>query len=149
MSVHVIGGAKIQAELAVITGNLISQRADACLAACYVFERRAKWYASGNGGGPNRRTGNLNNSIQSRKTALDEAEVGPIDVGPAAEYAAFVEYGTVNMPAYPYMAPAYESGKDEAAKVLGLKLAACVSLRGVTGSMATSAQSYNEPLPEG
>ena len=141
--IHVVGAGKINAELAAITGNLARERSNACLAACHVFERRAKWYASGNGGGPHRRSGDLNNSIQSRVTAADEAQVAP-----AVFYAAFVEYGTSRAPAYPYMRPAYESGKDEAAKVLGQKLAACLSARGITGSMATSAEAYNSPLPE-
>jgi len=142
--VDVIGGARIIGELGGITGALIASKGDACLMACRVFERRAKWYASGNSGGPGRRTGNLNNSIQSRKTGIDEAQVAP-----SMDYAAFVEYGTVHMPAYPYMRPAYESGKEEAGKVLAARLAACVSMRGITGSMATSAEAYNSPLPEG
>jgi HK97 gp10 family phage protein len=146
--VYLVGAKKLTAQVTGITANVLHERANACLAACQVFERHAKWYASGHGGGPHRRTGNLNNSIQSVRTAADEAQVGPVDVGPAAEYAAFVEYGTSRAPAYPYMRPAYEAGKDEAGKVLARKLAACFSLRGITGSMATSAEAYNSPLPE-
>lgn len=142
--VEVIGGARIINELGAITGNLIASKADACLMACYVFERRAKWYASGNSGGPERRSGDLNTSIQSRKTGPAEAQVAP-----GVDYAAFVEYGTVNMRAFPYMRPAYESGKAEAGKVLAQRLAACVSLKGIAGSMATSAQDFSSPLPEG
>jgi HK97 gp10 family phage protein len=128
--VRVIGAAKIMGELATITGNLMGQRAEACLRACYVFERRAKWYASGNSGGPQVQTGTLRSSIQSRKTAADEAQVAP-----SAEYAAFVEYGTSRAGAFPYMAPAYESGKDEAGKVLAAHLAACVSFGKAGGSL--------------
>jgi len=148
VSVHVIGANKITAELLALTGNLMKERETACMKACFVFERYAKWYASGHGGGPQRRTGNLNNSIQSHPTAADEAQVGPSDTGPAAEYAAFVEYGTSRAPAYPYMRPAYEAGKDKAADVMAKHLAGCLSGHGVMGSMATSAEAYNSELPE-
>lgn len=143
-NVNILGANKLKGQLAALTGNLLNERANACLKACMVFERRAKWYSSGHGGGPHRQTGNLNNSIQSRQTAADEAQVAP-----TAEYAAFVEYGTVHMPAYPYMRPAYEDGKKEAGDVLAKHLAGCLSAHGLAGSMATSAEAYNAPLPEG
>jgi len=131
-------------QLAELTGAMLSQRQSACLAACHVFERKAKWYASGHGGGPHPRSGNLKNSIQSRATAADEAQVAP-----SMDYAAFVEYGTSRMPAYPYMRPAYEAGKEEAARILSARLEAVVSLRGaLTGQMGTTAEAYNSPLPE-
>jgi HK97 gp10 family phage protein len=141
--VYLIGAGKLTAQLGAITGKLMNERSRACLAACHVFERRAKWYASGNAGGPQRQTGDLNNSIQSRVTAADEAQVAP-----SVYYAAYVEYGTSRSRPHPYMRPAYESGKDEAAKILAAHLAACVSARGITGSMATSVEGYNTPLPE-
>ena len=70
-----IGVPKVLGELAAIEGKLLAERGNACLAACQVFERKAKWYASGNAGGPHRRTGNLNNSIVSEKTGSDSAQV--------------------------------------------------------------------------
>lgn len=46
-------------------------------------------------------TGNLKNSIQDRKTGDLQAEIA---VG--AEYGAYVEFGTENAPAQPYLTPA-------------------------------------------
>lgn len=141
---RIIGAEILKGQLTGLGVAMGNQRASACIAACHVFERRAKWYASGHGGGPHRRTGDLNNSIQTRQTASDEAQVAP-----ATDYAAFVEYGTVNMPAYPYMRPAWESGKEEAEKVLQMRLGAVVSAKGVIGAqMGTTTEAFNAPLPE-
>jgi len=137
--VEITGANTLKAQFGAITAAVLNGRAEACLKACYVFERRAKWYSSGNGGGPGRRTGDLNNSIQSMKTGYDEAQVGPTEIGTVAEYAAFVEYGTSNMDAFPYMRPAYETGKEQAAKVLGDELAKLILVGGkVSGSMGHS-----------
>jgi HK97 gp10 family phage protein len=141
---RIIGAEILKGQLAGLSVAMGKERANACVAACHVFERRAKWYASGHGGGPHRRTGDLNNSIQTRQTASDEAQVAP-----ATDYAAFVEYGTVNMPAFPYMRPAWESGKAEAEKVLQMRLGAVVSAKGVIGAqMGTTTEAFNAPLPE-
>lgn len=143
---HIVGAEALKAEFAGLAASMDRSRADACMAACHVFERRAKWYATGHGGGPHVRTGFLRDSIQSRKTGSDEAQVAP-----AADYAAFVEYGTIHMRAYPYMRPAWESGKAEAEAVLQARLGAVTSLRGVAGATmgSTMDQSgFGESLPE-
>lgn len=138
---YMVGGTKLMGELAALTANLMRERADACLKACMVFERHAKHYATGYGGGPHVQTGTLRNSIQSRQTAADEAQVAP-----STDYAAFVEYGTSRMPAYPYMRPAYEVGVKEAGDVLAKHLATAIG-GSVGGSIGTSAGAYNLPLP--
>jgi len=58
-------------------------------------------------------TGFLRNSIQSAPEGLSGAQVGP-----HAEYAAYVEYGTVNMTAQPYMRPALEAKRAEVQRVV-------------------------------
>lgn len=147
--IDILGAEMLKAQLMGLTSAMESERSSAALAACHVFERRAKWYASGHGGGPGRVTGNLNNSIQSRKTAADEAQCAP-----SMDYAAFVEYGTSRMHAFPYMRPAWESGKEEAEMVLKERLGAVVSLRAVASaqmgaSFETSGyETYDKALPE-
>jgi hypothetical protein len=157
--VRVIGAAKIMGELKGITGRVVHGRAEACLMACRVFERHAKLYATGAGSpaGPHVGTGELRGSIQSRKLDTSSAQVAP-----AVEYAAYVEYGTglfaeggggrktpwvyrsaktgqfvttSGHVAMPFMRPAYETGKDEAGKVLAAHLAACVSFGKAGGSL--------------
>lgn len=80
-----------------------------CMQAGFMFEESAKYYASGNGGGPQVRTGNLRASIQTEPT-----EEGGAEVSPHAEYAYYVEMGTAHSHAYPYMRPAYETTVGEA-----------------------------------
>lgn len=72
-------------------------------------EASAKQYASGEGGGPNVRTGRLRGSITWR---LGADGSGPYaDVGSAVVYAPFLELGTSRMPAYPFLAPALEAAR--------------------------------------
>jgi HK97 gp10 family phage protein len=54
-------------------------------------------------------TGFMLNSVTAQNTSGTEA-----DVGPAAEYAIYHEYGTSRMPARPYMRPAFDEGKGDA-----------------------------------
>jgi HK97 gp10 family phage protein len=51
-------------------------------------------------------TGNLKNSIDVEMESDTTAVIGP-----HTEYAAYVEFGTMNMPAQPYMTPAAEAVK--------------------------------------
>lgn len=53
------------------------------------------------------KTGNLEGSIESRKE--NPAERHERVVGPTAEYAIFVEFGTRHMAAQPYVTPAAEA----------------------------------------
>lgn len=145
--VDIIGAERIKAMMGAMAMEMEGSRADAALAACHVFERYAKYYATGHGGGPHVQTGNLLNSIQSRKTASDEAQVAP-----SMDYAAYVEYGTSRSAQYPYMRPAWEDGKKEAEKVLTERLGRVISLSGKTGGrmgiVGGSTGAYNAPLPE-
>ena len=65
------------------------------------------------------RTGNLKKNITvSRVKSKDGAkniEVGP---GKDAYYAAFLEFGTTNINANPFISRAYESSKQEAEKII-------------------------------
>ncbi|WP_210651342.1 HK97-gp10 family putative phage morphogenesis protein [Nocardioides sp. SYSU D00065] len=53
-------------------------------------------------------TGNLRNSISTDITGDGRFGAITADIGPTAEYGAFVEYGTSRMGPQPYMAPAFE-----------------------------------------
>lgn len=55
----------------------------------------------------------------SATTAIEVADSGP---GGGVHKAVFLEYGTVNMPAEPYMRPAFEIRKNEALQVLEQQL---------------------------
>lgn len=71
-------------------------------------EGAAKQYATGQGGGPNVRTGRLRGSITWRLGH----DAGPYaDIGSAVEYAPYVELGTSRMPAYPFLRPALEAAR--------------------------------------
>jgi HK97 gp10 family phage protein len=67
-------------------------------------------------------------SIQIKEAAADEvvARIGP---SKKAFYGVFVEFGTVLMPARPFLTPAYETKKNEALKVAGAHLAAAIIKR--------------------
>jgi hypothetical protein len=72
-------------------------------------EASAKYYATGQGGGPRVRTGRLRGSITWR---LGVDALSPYaDVGSAVLYAPYVELGTSRMPAYPYLRPALEAAR--------------------------------------
>lgn len=72
-------------------------------------ESSAKRYATGQGGGPNVRTGRLRGSITWR---LGRDARGPYaDVGTNVFYGPFVEMGTSRMSARPYLRPALESAR--------------------------------------
>lgn len=73
-------------------------------------EEAAKRNASGRPG-PEVVTGRLRNSIQ---WVLHADALGPyVDVGTNVHYAPFLEFGTVNMPAYPFLGPAAEAARLE------------------------------------
>ena len=55
-------------------------------------------------------TGNLRASIQTEINETDTEYVA--EVGTNVEYAAFVEFGTKNMEAKPYLVPALEANRD-------------------------------------
>jgi phage gpG-like protein len=67
-------------------------------------EAQAKTFASGTGGGPNVRTGRLRGSI-THELGSDALSVF-VDVGSNVEYAPYVELGTQNMYARPFLRPA-------------------------------------------
>lgn len=72
-------------------------------------ESSAKRYATGQGGGPNVRTGRLRGSITWR---VSRDGRGPYaDVGTNVFYAPFVELGTSRMSARPYLRPGLEAAK--------------------------------------
>lgn len=77
------------------------------------FESRAKFYASGNSGGPNVDTGRFRSSLSYRLG--EDAEGAYVECGSDVEYASFLELGTVNMAARPSIVPAAR----EAAQTLG------------------------------
>jgi HK97 gp10 family phage protein len=54
-----------------------------------------------------KRTGNLENSIQRESYVEDGIAIG--EVGPTADYAIYLEYGTRKMKAQPYMKPGYDN----------------------------------------
>lgn len=64
-------------------------------------QERGQWYASGNSGGPQVRTGNLRASIHGVVTSELRA-----DLRATVKHAGFVERGTRRMTARPYLAPA-------------------------------------------
>lgn len=72
-------------------------------------ESRAKQNASGRPG-PNVDTGRLRSSITHVLGADDEGCY--CDVGTNVEYAPYLEYGTVNMPAYPFLKPALAAASE-------------------------------------
>lgn len=77
------------------------------------FESRAKYYASGNDGGPNVRSGRFRSSLT---WVLGEDGGGAyVDLGSNVEYAVFLELGTRFMDARPSIVPAAR----EAAATLG------------------------------
>lgn len=84
----------------------------ACILGGLIFEKRAKWYASGNAGGPKVQTGNLRASI-----FVTELPNGVI-VGPHVEYAPYLEYGTNRRGLRPFMRPAFEDEKERAKKLM-------------------------------
>jgi HK97 gp10 family phage protein len=112
MRVDIVGDVKINKLLESTASNLQDNSVQACMMACYVFERRAKWYATGNAGGPQVDTGFLRSSITT-----EEIPNGAI-VGPHTDYAADVEFGTEKSAPYPYMRPAFEDEEDEAKQVM-------------------------------
>lgn len=78
------------------------------------FESRAKYYASGNEGGPNVDTGRFWSSLTYQ---LGEDGEGPyVECGSNVEYAIFLELGTSRMDARPSIVPAAR----EAAQSLGV-----------------------------
>jgi HK97 gp10 family phage protein len=79
------------------------------LGRCIRVESRAKWYATGNAGGPRVRTGRLRSSI-SHQLTMEDGEVTGY-VGTNVEYAPFVELGTRRMRARPFLRPALEAAR--------------------------------------
>lgn len=71
------------------------------------IERDAKFYAPVD-------TGNLKNSISTTAAGL-QAEIGP-----TAEYGAYVEYGTSRMAPQQYMGPSFERNVPRLQDALGL-----------------------------
>jgi HK97 gp10 family phage protein len=63
-------------------------------------------------------TGNLRANIRQTKFATDDNLSVTIESG--ADYSLYVEYGTVNMDAQPFLTPAFESGKRQLDNVRGV-----------------------------
>ena len=70
--------------------------------AAYLVEAKAKWYATGNEGGPNVQTGTLRRSITIE---VDKAQLIAY-VGTNVHYAIYLELGTIKMYARPFLRPA-------------------------------------------
>lgn len=167
--VYIRGAEQLKGQLATLARSMNGERAVAALAACKVFEREAKHYATGYEGGPAVQTGMLRNSISARISAPDEAQVAP-----SAEYATYVEYGTgiyaeggggrdtpwtyqdaksgkfirtVGSHPHPFMRPAYEAGREQAEIVLKAKLLSVLSASGkMGGQIGAGFTSYKPEL---
>ena len=110
IDVQVIGVDKLQANL----GRLAdvgkgSSMGRALRAGALVVEGHAKYYVPVD-------TGNLRSSIGT------EGDNNKAIVGASAEYAAYVEFGTVRMEAQPYMRPAVYSHVGEIEQAAGHQL---------------------------
>lgn len=67
------------------------------------------------------RTGTLAGSIHWEESTSGEIEVD-VSTGPEAPYDIYQEFGTSRMAAHPYMRPAFENTKQEAADEVGAAL---------------------------
>lgn len=103
--------------------RLIQQRSVGTYQARYRNGKKRMVVASKEGQPPNTDTGRLVRSIKARKTGAREASVGIF--GQDAPYGKYLEYGTANMGARPFMRPAYENKKSiikDKLKTLGKNL---------------------------
>lgn len=74
------------------------------------FVSRARYYASGNDGGPNVDTGTFRSSLEFE---VDRDEMGVyVDCGSNVEYASFLELGTIYMSARPSIRPAVREASE-------------------------------------
>lgn len=89
-----------------IAGNADGAARRGCLRGAAIVEGAAKGHAPV-------KTGMLRNSIKSEPIPMGA------QVGPHVEYAAYQEYGTMYMPAQPYMRPAVEEKRKEVQRVVG------------------------------
>lgn len=115
---------KLQTEVAVKAAR------SATAAASGVIRRKAKANVKSN---PSYDTGSLHEAIISKRLGKNQTDLtsehivtvrgrGKKKKGggrtASAPHAHLVEFGTVNMPAEPYLRPAFDSGKEEAARAL-------------------------------
>lgn len=91
------------AELAMSAAMAPQQASQVIRAAAFETEARAKDLVPVD-------TGNLKNSISIGHPSGRDTQPGDLEVqvGPSAEYGAYVEYGTSRMGAQPYLTPAAE-----------------------------------------
>ena len=125
VDVEVEGDIEIEAALDKVNEGLSQNEImTALMQTGFMFEEQAKWYASGNMGGPQVRTGNLRASIQTEPNGH-----GGVQVAPHTEYAYFVEMGTSRSAPYPYMRPAYETTLEDASKFLSDRIGDDIEIR--------------------
>jgi HK97 gp10 family phage protein len=98
-----------EAALRVILAGDRGPVAQDLLRRCLRVESKAKWYASGNAGGPGVATGRLRGSITHELGHEGEELVGI--VGTNVEYGPFQEFGTSRMPPHPFLRPALEAAR--------------------------------------
>lgn len=82
----------------------------ACVKGAHIIEREAKLRAPVD-------TGALRGSI-----SVDPIPMGA-DVGPHVDYGAYVEFGTVNTPAQPYLVPAADATRSQVCEIVRREIA--------------------------
>lgn len=111
------GVASVLRNVAGIAKALPEAAEEGCMGGALVIEGAAKVHAPV-------RTGMLRSSISSQRIT------GGAEVGPHVEYGAYQEYGTMYMPAQPYMRPALEEKRGEVLRIVGERAAIVVERGG-------------------
>ena len=97
--------------------ELIDKLGKGMAKACLIVERQAKENVSKSGSShPQVVTGRLRSSITSQ--VITEKDVIYGAVGTNVVYGPFLEFGTRNMPPYPWLFPALEEKREEVTKAL-------------------------------
>lgn len=137
IDLNITGLVELENQLKKVGKEIPLAEKQACILGGLIFEKRAKWYASGNAGGPKVQTGNLRASI-----FVTELPDGVI-VGPHTEYAPYVEFGTNRRGMRPFMRPAFEDEKDRAKKLMEDSLR-----RNIIGGESYRPSKFEDTLPE-
>lgn len=103
---QLIGARSLLGKLDKLAEQVPEGAARGCLKGAMLIEGEAKLLAPVD-------TGAMRSSIAS------EPIKNGAQVGPHTDYAAYVEFGTINMNAQPYMTPAVEAKKDAVRRVVG------------------------------